>query len=470
MKKFFCIFASLLTLAAVFSCKEKDEGKKEEDTRNSEARLIALKAIITPAFSDFATVHNDDNPSADFYYAKDEADLYKTVLLEAKVSTGAKTNIKEDVTYDLVEGFTIIVVSEDEAHSTTYNVSATEGTLSITCEQAWEKKASAANLTYVNNQGPNVGFATADYIVYVDGNVVSREDAQLVGTLNMDGCEVSKLRNVTNDENGIIIGSMCTSNEGSTEAINFYVYAWLDGWDKAPTKLLEAINDGPMGGAYRYMSCGGDVKGDFILNFISNANEPPVLHNVYTFKDGDYANPSWTGFYTDYPRNDGNWGQMISPASSDVNGWWFIGDSQGNNNGYRVFARKGVQASEDIVLYGTGIDDGHYYVESELNHQYGHYSVGDIRAFSLRDKPYVATASTSWGLTYLTIQTVTDPNEDDSHYLLRTQAFGGSQQAPSVAFIFDAQNNVGYVAMVSGGHDNGIAEFVTLYEITTVIY
>ena len=265
---------------------------------------------------------------------------------------------------------------------------------------------------------------------------------------------------INNDVNGVVIANFGFDKEGNPttvgDDINYgYVFAWKDGFDKAPTLVYTNVNNEPnnRGNSFGYMNCGGDVNGDFLLCSIFAGRGAATSHHVWEFHNGDFSKSTWHHFQTDYASNDGNWGQTIYPASGNVNGTFFIGDSMGDNKGYHVYTRQGVKnTGEDVALQGTttttvpgvqsaGIPEG--------NAQYGNYSTGNIKAFMLNGTPYVITASTGWPEVYITIQS-NDPADEENHYLLKTQYFSASQVIPSAAYVYDAANDKGQVLLLGG--------------------
>ena len=287
--------------------------------------------------------------------------------------------------------------------------------------------------------------------------------------VNMEGVPAGAIMlNINNDVNGVVIANFGFEQNGNPttvgDNINYgYTFAWKDGFDKAPTIVYTNVNNEPnnRGNSFGYMNCGGDVNGDFLLCAIFGGRGAATSHHVWEFHNGDFSKSTWHHFKTTYPTaNSGNWGQIISPASGDVNGIFFIGDSMGGgethpecNLGYHVYTRQGVEdTGEDVALQGTtkttvpgvqgaGIPEG--------NAQYGNYSNGNIKAFMLNGTPYVITASTGWPEVYITIQS-NDPADEENHYLLKTQYFSASQVIPSAAYVYDAANDKGQVLLLGG--------------------
>lgn len=159
-----------------------------------------------------------------------------------------------------------------------------------------------------------------------------------------------------------------------------------------------------------------------------------------------------------YMPTDGNWGQWVSPIEGTVDGTFIIGDSNSDNKGYDVYVRKGKEGGNDVALKGTLATDGDGDADHFGRHEYGNYSIGHVRGFTIFGTQYVAASTSGWPASYLTVQT-TNPDDED-HYLLRTQIFETSQPSPSSEFYYDSDTGVGYLAFIAQNYS------LSLYEIT----
>ncbi len=385
----------------------------------------------------------------------------KAATLQVEVSPKATTDLEEGKVYDLTtEKVEFTVTAEDGVHKATWKIEAMEAEVVLSCEPVDQNVPGKFGIVDVSKLGSSVAFCGVDKIATINGEVYDF-DANKVGDLNMEGVPAGAIMlNINNDVNGVVIANFGFDKEGNPttnkDSINYgYVFAWKDGFDKAPTIVYTNANNEPnnRGNSFGYMNCGGDVNGDFLLCAIFAGRGATTNHHVWEFHNGDFSKPKWHNFKTDYVSNDGNWGQIIAPASGNVNGTFFIGDSMGDNKGYHVYTRQGVQnTGEDVALQGTtkttvpgvqgaGIPEG--------NAQYGNYSTGHIKAFMLNGTPYVITASTGWPEVYITIQS-NDPADEKNHYLLKTQYFSASQVIPSAAYVYDAANDKGQVLLLGG--------------------
>lgn len=435
----------------------KPEPKPE--VKSEECKLIKLVAVTSAGEIEASLFSNEKVAEID--YLGEYFEGLKTATLQVEVSPKATTDLEEGKVYDLTtEKVEFTVTAEDGVHKATWKIEAVEAEVVLSCEPVDQNVPGKFGIVEVSKLGSSVAFCGVDKIATINGEVYDF-DANKVGDLNMEGVPAGAIMlSINNDVNGVVIANFGFDKEGNPttvgDDINYgYVFAWKDGFDKAPTLVYTNVNNEPnnRGNSFGYMNCGGDVNGDFLLCSIFAGRGAATSHHVWEFHNGDFSKSTWHHFQTDYASNDGNWGQTISPASGNVNGTFFIGDSMGDNKGYHVYTRQGVKnTGEDVALQGTttttvpgvqsaGIPEG--------NAQYGNYSTGNIKAFMLNGTPYVITASTGWPEVYITIQS-NDPADEENHYLLKTQYFSASQVIPSAAYVYDAANDKGQVLLLGG--------------------
>jgi hypothetical protein len=267
---------------------------------------------------------------------------------------------------------------------------------------------------------------------------------------------------MTNDHAGHLVASIALTAEGtpapnSDSASQSKIYVWKNGWDNAPELFYETTE----GNVSLYMSAGGDLTGDGIVNVITpGRGATTMFHTFYTTAGAEGY--QWAAFNTQYVSNDGNWGQMVSPASGKLSGDFVICDSQGNNNGMMFYARHGYEdLGADVALNGTVLDDA--LAEGGGSNQYGNYSTGHARAFTLNGTSYVCACSSGWPCTYVTIQTLNP--EDENHYLLRTQVLATPAPVSCSAYCHDEATGKVYI-LVSAQSESPM---MALYEIITEI-
>ena len=480
VSKFFAMFAACAMLAV--ACEKPVEPTPTPDPKpdpdptpvvlNTEANLISLTAVIDGEDVK-GTIYKNDKV-VEFVYLPEAEAAYRAATLKVVVSDGATTNIKADQAYDLVSFVDLTITSEDGKTTNKFSVEAVPAQVTVKCEPVWDggfKTAGQANLSYVSSTGGSVAFCGVDKFVYLDGTVCDL-DCNVVGELNMDGTLAGgTLYSIDNDVNGVVIGQIRTEDAATESVTACEFYAWKDGYDKAPVKFLEVTDVPFTTSGFRFMSVGGDVNGSFILCAITGGRGATTMHHVYHFANGISGEAAWYAFNTPYVSNDGCWAQMVSPASGDINGMFFIADSEGSNRGYHIYARQGLM-NDDVVLYGTVWTDGladRPAEGDEENHEYGNFSLGSCKGFQYSGTDYVASFTTGWPCGYLTIQTANP--DDEEHYLLRTQVFDGCAQAgPSGAYIYNPATDKGYVVMVLGEYSAGTPYGTALYEISREIF
>lgn len=460
----------LFTLAAIAalcfaSCKKDDpitpdpNPDPKPEVKSEECKLIKLVAVTSAGEIEASLFSNEK--VAEINYLGEHFEGLKAATLQVEVSPKATTDLEEGKVYDLTtEQVEFTVTAEDGVHKATWKIEAVEAEVVLSCEPVDQNVPGKFGIVEVSKLGSSVAFCGVDKIATINGEVYDFE-ANKVGDLNMEGVPAGAIMlSINNDVNGVVIANFGFDKEGNPttvgDNINYgYVFAWKDGFDKAPTLVYTNVNNEPnnRGNSFGYMNCGGDVNGDFLLCAIFAGRGATTNHYVWEFHNGDFSKSKWHNFKTDYVSNDGNWGQIIAPASGNVNGTFFIGDSMGDNKGYHVYTRQGVEnTGEDVALQGTtkttvpGVQGAGF---PEGNAQYGNYSTGNIKAFMLNGTPYVITASTGWPEVYITIQS-NDPADEENHYLLKTQYFSAPAVIPSAAYVYDTANDKGQVLLLGG--------------------
>lgn len=460
--RFLALIALVGAMCAVSCNKEKNdpEPTPEPVEKSKECKLIKLTATIASGTTLEANLYSSEKV-AEFVYLGEQKEPLKAAKLSAEISDKATVDLNAEQSYNVMdEEVSFTVTAEDGESKATWKIVTKLAEVSLACELVDENVPGKFGIKTVSSAGASIAFCGTDKIATINGEVYDF-DANLIGNLNREGlAEGATFLNMNNDVNGVVIASVCFDKDGKPTTnngdINYgYVYAWKDGYDKAPTVVYTNANNEPdnRGNVFAYMNCGGDVNGDFLLCTIFGSRVATQSHHVFEYHSGDFLKATWHQFATDYAGNDGNWGATISPASGSVNGTFFIGDSNDKNMGYHVYTREGVEnKEEDVTLYGTTLETVPGIKESgipEGNHQYGNYSTGNIKAFMYNGTPYVVAATTGWPQVYITIQT-NDPADEANHYLLKTQYFAGPQQVPSAAYVYDPATDKGQVLLLGG--------------------
>ena len=463
------IFA-FLAAASIFAtaCEKAADPANNNQAPAEKSKACKLTALSLVAdgqtFEGF--VYEQDKVVEVAYMPGQEAALTNAT---ATVTVSDKATISPDpavaADYTVEGGVVFTVTAEDGTTKAEYTVLLKEAEINVRCQLVWQKTYGDLAVNTASFNQSNIGFA-GTYIVTRHLDVMDLTGAK-VGTLNVTGVAGADkagfaLACVTNDHAGHLVASVALTADGnpapdSDSVADSYIYVWKNGWNNAP-ELFYNTNEGNV---TLYMSAGGDLTGNGIVNVISPGRGATTMHHTF-YTTAGAEGYQWAAFNTQYVSNDGNWGQMVSPASGSIEGDFVVCDSQGNNNGMMFYVRHGyADNGTDVALTGTVLDDA--LAEGGGSNQYGNYSTGHARAFTLNGTSYVVACSSGWPCTYVTIQTLNP--DDENHYLLRTQVLATPAPVPCSAYYFDSATGKGYV-LVSAQSESSM---MALYEIITEV-
>ncbi len=501
--KFF--FAALAFIGALASCNPEDEpnnGKDPEpEAKSSECKLTSF--VVTVDGETIEAFIDQSDKTIEVTYFKYQFDALKSATAVATISD--KATISPDPTaaidYTVEGGVVFTVTAEDGESNTKYTAFLALAEVSEKCTKVWEKTyGEMHDLGDKPNFDCGLGFCAIDKFAYADLQVFDLEGTY-VGKLNTEGIPglvvygdgeikaTNQLAAVTNDVNGVLVAIISYEGTHADESVGCMseVYGWLDGWDKAPTKIY-----GPVEYQCMYMSVAGDVKGDFVLNFRTGVTAPPQMHHVLVYKGGKYfkdnGDPActWYGPMIEHPCNDGCWGQQLSFFSGDPEDGFVVWDSlaaaeygeSGNasaafyvyNEGLTAFVNG---AAEEVGLNGI-VNWGDPWHAQGGHFGYGNYSTGHVRAFIYNGQKYIIACSSSWPCNWITVQKATDLVEDDeetdevdesmANYLLPTDIIEGAAScAPCCAYVFDPATRTGHIVYAAQ------SKVVVAYDITTEV-
>ena len=466
--RFFALLAAASLVAFTACEKEPQQENKPEPTPEVKSDACKLTALSLVAGGETIEgfVYEDDKV-VEVAYMPDQfaalANATAEVTVSAKATVSPDPSVAADYTVD--GGIVFTVTAEDGEHKAEYTVVLKEAEFNVKCQLVWEKTFGDLGVSAASFGQANVGFSGTNFVTR-NLEVLDLTGAK-VGTLNVDGvagagAEGFALSCMTNDHAGHLVASIALTAEGtpapnSDSASQSKIYVWKNGWDKAPELFYETTE----GNVSLYMSAGGDLTGDGIVNVITpGRGATTMFHTFYTTAGAEGY--QWAAFNTQYVSNDGNWGQMVSPATGKLSGDFVVCDSQGNNNGMMFYARHGYEdLGADVALNGTVLDDA--LAEGGGSNQYGNYSTGHARAFTLNGTSYVCACSSGWPCTYVTIQTLNP--EDENHYLLRTQVLATPAPVSCSAYCHDEATGKVYI-LVSAQSESPM---MALYEIITEI-
>ena len=514
MKKTRLFIAMLAAVAALASCGDKPVDPKgpegpdgsQKEVKSEECRLTAF--VVTVGAETLEGFIDQTDKSVELSYLPDHLAGLKAATAVATISD--KATITPDpaqpTDYTVDGGVEFTVTAEDGEHKTVYTVYAAPAEFSERVKKVWEKtygEIGFAEKGLTTECG--IGFVSLDKFAYCDLSVFDLEGNK-VGTLNTTGLPDlatygdgaikarGQLGSMSNDVNGVLVAIAThegTYADGSTVGCRTEVYAWKDGWDKAPTKIY-----GPVDYQCVYMSVAGDVTGDFILNFRTGAANPQ-MHHVLVYTGGKYFNEdgspacTWYGPFIQHPGNDGVWGQQLSFFSGDPEEGFVCWDSidpkeypdipaSCGSSAFYVYP-EGLTAFQngaatEIPLYGT--ITWAQWQQVGTHFLYGNYSTGHVRAFKYNGVRYIVACSSSWPCQWVTVQKAENIVEDDeetdeideslANYLLTTDmieqaASGEKVNAPCSAYVYDPSITTGHIIVASQNIK------VLAYDIVTTI-
>lgn len=467
--RLFAFFAAASLVAAVASCNKEPQGDPEPDpapeVKSDACKLTAL-SLVAGGETIEGFVYEEDKV-IEVAYMPDQysalANATAEVTISEKATISPDPSVAADYTVD--GGVVFTVTAEDGEHSAQYTVVLKAAEFNVKCQLVWQKTYGDLGVKTASFGQSNIGFS-GNNIVTRHLDVLDLTGAK-VGTLNVEGVVTANLEGfalacVTNDHAGHLVASVAVTADDqiapdSDSVFKSYIYVWKNGWNSAPELFYETTE----GNVTLYMSAGGDLTGDGIVNVITpGRGATTMFHTFYTTAGAEGY--QWAAFNTQYVSNDGNWGQMVSPASGSIEGDFVICDSQGDNMGMMFYVRHGVEdLGADVALNGTVLDDA--LADGGGSNQYGNYSTGHARAFTLNGTAYVVACSSGWPCTYVTIQTLNP--EDENHYLLRTQVLETPAPVSCSAYCYDQATGKGYV-LVSAQSESSM---MVLYEIITEI-
>lgn len=497
-KFFLAALAAIATLASCNPTNPENPDPEPETPKSTECRLTAF-TVTAGEFTIEGFVDQTDK-SVELSYTPNQYSPLTAATAEVTISD--KATISPDpsapIDYTVDGGVKFTVTAEDGETTTVYTVYTAAAEIKEAVVKVWQKTFGLLGLTGRSNFDCGIGFVARDKFAYSDLRVFDLEGTYL-GNLNTEGVAgllvygdgtikaQDQLAAVSNDENGVLVAICC--NEGTYEdgsiGCQSSVYAWVDGWDKAPTKIY-----GPVDYQCLYMSVAGDVTGDFILNFRTGAGSPQ-MHHVLVYKGGKYFTEegkpacTWHGPFIQHPGNDGCWGQMLSFFSGDPENGFVVWDSlaaaeygeTGNASAAFYVYDAGLTAFEnetadEVALHGQ-VTWVKWDAEGGL-FSYGNYSIGHVRAFIYNGQKYIVAASSSWPCNWITVQRANNIVEDDEetdevdeyeqNYLLPTDIItDASECAPHSAYVYNPSTGTGHIIYVAG------SQYVLRYDITTTI-
>lgn len=444
-------FMAVSSLTVGFSACDKDNsGSEEPEKLSTEAKLLKFDVTGTGAAGDVTIAGSlfEKDKVVELPYMPDEL-VALAAVTKVEYEVSEKATIAPDPAtikdFTVEGGVKFTVTAEDGVTKVEYTVLAKAAEFTVKTNKVWDKTYGDLGIGAHPFKFCGIAFSGRNFVMS-DCQVFDL-DGKKVGKLNLEGVPTAseanfQLIDMSNDEKGVLVASVGTTAADGLPAdgdaiAKTYIFAWLNGWDKAPVKIFE----NQQYNFTRYISVSGDLTNEAVLTFPTPTRAATQMFHCRQFKNMDWANPAWSGPTVNQPSNDGCWGQQISFTDGNPQGTFFIWDSRGTNQGSAFYARTG-QAGDDVTLNGTLFTDELVAKEEHGGaNQYGNFSYGHARGFKYDGKDYVVASSSGWAAAYICIQPA-DPNED---YLLRSTMFAAEAPCPCSAYYYDVETGHGIV-------------------------
>lgn len=460
-----------LSLSALFmmtACSEKSEEEGEPEVQKStECKLSSF--TITAGECTIETFIDQSAKTIEISYLPNELAALVSGTAEYKISENATISPDPAAETDYTqEGLSFTVTAEDGTTKATYSIVLAPAEYSESIEMIWEKKYGKMGVH--DRYGGGSLMAGAAFsglnLVFSDLTVVSLEGKK-IGYLNTEGLTLDtyngQLGSMTNDEHGVLVAACCYGGTDEGEGVVTDFYAWIDGYDQAPTLIHHEDFQ-----CY-YLSVTGDVaNADFILcwrdayTFDEEYVDNYQMQNIIVY-NGSFEDFDWYGPFIPHSSMLGNWGQMLSFPTNDPLGdfvcWssWYAEDYGWSSlfltyHGQTEEMMHVYELEDETELFGT-------LAEGETGaYNFGNFSHGHARAFNYNGENYVSEASNGWASVYLTIQSMDDP----SKYLLETTPMDYTDETyPISAYVYDEATGAAYIAFV------GQNVAVQMYKLST---
>ncbi len=529
MKKTFLFLATAMMIAFA-SCKkdptpEPTPDPTPEPTPASTACLITSFSVTSGDLEIEGQIFNEENYIELSYNPEDAAALANAT---AKVTISEKATISPDpaTIKDWTKEVKLTVTAEDKKSSKTYSVKPELMQYAVAITPSGAGAKALTSLGAPSNDiaffgGNQIAFCSTDKFVTSDGRVYDLE-LQYVGSLNRGEIPADcGFLALGNDDNGVLIAAVGYGDTGFSKAgldddgvLDWYhtvatrIYAWKDGYDKAPVKIYEEAS------RLLWMNVSGDVDEKMVVALKQDNAEGK--HSLLQFEKGVLSG-SVTVFSTgkkeiDKDRTDipeyapedkmnyvpAIWrlgqtaGGTVSPLGTSVSdalyvygqslsglqeedptGWSWNGEKyvhdvwgKDGNAGMKVAVRKGYNGG-DMILRGKAevINSG----TKRYGGLYGWGNVcitGNIKAFSYSGVNYAAVAGADWNEPNFTIVNMSESVEGTTSYLLESQCLGvkGENKTPlsSVAYVYNPATDTGEIIVLHAKSE--------LYEFDSFVY
>ncbi|MGN1226854.1 MAG: DUF5018 domain-containing protein, partial [Candidatus Cryptobacteroides sp.] len=285
MKKNFLVWA-VLAAAAVVAC--NPEERPNDAPKSSECKLSSF--VVNVGEGSITAFIDQAAKTLEISYMPNEYSFLSAATATAVISDKATItpDPAEVIDYTQEEGIVFTVTAEDGETFVEYSVLLAEAEFTQKAEFKWKKTYGELALDAPNTGQCCVAFCDVDKFAYNSLDVFDLEGNKL-GKLNTEGIPGldaynGQLGSMSNDENGVLVALCCYGGANESGTVNTSVYAWINGWDQAPTLIY-----GPADYQCFYMSVSGDVTGKFVLNLRTGVSAPPQMHHVLVYDGNGYV-------------------------------------------------------------------------------------------------------------------------------------------------------------------------------------
>lgn len=418
----------LLTLAfmlgAIISfaaCDDDDEPIGETVVRGDKACRIESFVLYFANDSIIGDVYDYDK-SIDISYKSTQVYDLQSATASVTLSDGATISPDPSTAMDYTSPLSFTVTAKDGTTTKTYTTRPQEKVVETYVKVTQIFNKTPTELGAENNDHMGI---SGDYLV-LGTKVYDRLTLAYVGTLNMTGVD-GQISSMCNDHAGNLIAGV--NADGNLGTAPSSIYCWTKGYSEAPTCIL-----GPSTGAIAGMisACGDIVNGVGIVTSCG-ARVATGPHFCWAFENG-VNSQYYSTLLTNFPSNDGSWRQMVSCASDNVAGPWFMWDAVGGGANVGSWADwDGTSTINVNTFQGTAING---------TNMWGNYTFGWIRAFTFNDTAYAMVFTTGWPNAYISIVDQTG-NAILSAADATFAATAGTYN-PSCTYIYNESDRCGY--------------------------
>lgn len=441
----------------------------------------------------------DEENYIELTYQPEQAKALSNAVATVKISDKATISPDPATITDWTKPVDLKVTAEDGTTAKTYSVEPAEVQYTVDIKKGVEKSAeSMGAVSAASFGGNNHAFCATDKFADSEGNVFDLS-LNKVGDLNVDALGNGSIVAMANDDNGVLIATVgygdaafseaCT---GSDNILSTRIFAWKDGYDKAPTQIYENAAN-----VAQYLNVSGDINGTLYAFVYAPGRDGK--HHFWTFTEGKVSGTAWRWFDTKTLDNrpgdscNGNTdleyfyagglnggvssGQNVSAiaitpdpndtaenpadrkplggiyvvasASPEWDGntggsWWRLGGSL-------LYVRNGADG-ENIEMPGALVANN--LVSDPLKHAgplgYGNTDfVANIKAFNYAGHNFAAIAHVGVVNAYFTVQNLDYylNNEGDQYLLSTVQGYAEAptNNKPSVAYVYDSATQEGHI-------------------------